>query len=106
MFGRQHRQVAAPKHQPGDQGTADVGESRPCERGGVAVEGGRLDRGRGLSPTDQVGRRRARGQGVEKRSSDRSSHLLRGVEGGRSDAGVVGYQPEGAGAERGGDAQS
>jgi hypothetical protein len=106
VFGRQLRQAAAPEHQAGDDGSGHEDQGRPQERRRVAMKQGCLEIDRRQCPTDQVGRGSTCGQRVEKRRADGSPHLLGRVEGGRSHAGVPGCQPEGAGAEGGGDAQS
>src|SRR5450755_1981154 len=105
VFGRQLRQAAGPKHQSGNDGSGYEDQGGPQEGRRVAVEQSCPEIGRGRCPTDQIGRGSTRGQRVEQRGADGSPHLLRRVEGGRSHTGVLGCQPEGAGAEGGGNAQ-
>ena len=99
-------QAAALEHQSGDHGSRDEDQCGPEKRRRVAMKQGRLEVGRRRCPADEVGRGCTGGQGIEQRGADGSSHLLGGVEGRRSHAGVLGGQTQCSGAEGGGQAQT
>src|ERR1700729_1157342 len=106
VFRRQRTQTTSLEHQDCDNGAGNEDRGGPHECRCVAVEQSGLAIGRSERPTDQVGRGSTCGHRVEQHSADGSPHLLCRVECGRSHAGVLGRQAEGASAEGGGDAQS